>query len=521
MSSLRHVQPLMDIPFYYPCHFPLIHEVLRRQGCQSSLGLLAASRLFTLPSCSDTGLVKPYFHKLDYEDAVWSMGEQREMGSFEEGLAAIRERVGEGELFLATGSSYHLPYDENFRNPEYIHKHLREGSRLHLVDHWLAVCDIGERHVDVYDPVPSKYKGAVSLSAFRDFWKGHKAMPELASAKRKEELRTYGTMEVRAAGQLDDDGYREVLRAALATQIHEFLAARQVRQGERNYYFGQAVTVELLRTLHMEGKEDEGGARSRVQGESGNERAHHSVFRNGQQGAFAAMSEVNLSGDWKSSNAGVSRLPGLLFDMRWSRYFFRDLLLEAARVLGSPYDAYLEAWQGLILRWERSHKLLMARLAKRDSGWNDELSGAIGQLANDEWAWYEKMQSIHGSESRFVQRAFAGNEKANSAEAKREETLARIVLESCHELNAYGRGGIPVELGLHAPLYGRNGRLDSLGLVSLLAVVEQEVEDRYGISVALTEMAAASMPESPYRTVGSLVGYLEGKLRAQREGVEP
>ncbi|MMZ66376.1 hypothetical protein D1872_288660 [compost metagenome] len=78
-----------------------------------------------------------------------------------------------------------------------------------------------------------------------------------------------------------------------------------------------------------------------------------------------------------------------------------------------------------------------------------------------------------------------------------------------------------MELGLHAPLYGRNGRLDSLGLVSLLAVVEQEVEDRYGISVALTEMAAASMPESPYRTVGSLVDYLEGKLRAQREGVEP
>ncbi|MCZ4141563.1 hypothetical protein BZG17_27510, partial [Escherichia coli] len=140
-------------------------------------------------------------------------------------------------------------------------------------------------------------------------------------------LRTYGTMEVRAVAKLDENGYREMLRAALATQIHEFLAARQVRQGERNYYFGQAVTVELLRTLHMEGKEDEGGARSRVQGESGSGRAHNSVFRNGQQGASDAMSEINLSGNWKSSDAVVSRLPGLLFDMRWSRYFFRDLLL--------------------------------------------------------------------------------------------------------------------------------------------------------------------------------------------------
>ena len=77
--------PVMDIPYYYPCNFPLIHEVLLRQGSISSLALLAASRLYCLPSCADNGLVKPYFHKLDYGEPIWEMYGQRELGSFEEG----------------------------------------------------------------------------------------------------------------------------------------------------------------------------------------------------------------------------------------------------------------------------------------------------------------------------------------------------------------------------------------------------------------------------------------------------
>ena len=84
------------------------------------------------------------------------------------------------------------------------------------------------------------------------------------------------------------------------------------------------------------------------------------------------------------------------------------------------------------------------------------------------------------------------------------------MLDSCRELNAYHNTSIPLGEGGNAPLYGRNGQLDSLELVSLLAVVEQGIEDRWGtgMGAALAEIAAASMPESPYQTVGSLVDYL-------------
>ena len=144
--------PLLDIPYYYPCNFPLIHEVLQRQGSMSSLAMLAASRLYTLPSCEDNGSVKTYFHKLDYDEPIWQMNDQRELGSFEEGIMQILRQLEAGRL-LATGTSYHLPYCDDYHNPEYINKHVKPSSRHYLVDHWLAVYGMDEDHMYVYDPV--------------------------------------------------------------------------------------------------------------------------------------------------------------------------------------------------------------------------------------------------------------------------------------------------------------------------------------------------------------------------------
>lgn len=89
--------PVLDIPYYYPCNFPLIHEVLHRQGSVTSLALLAASRLYSLPSCGDNGLVKPYFHKLDYVEPIWEMYGQRRLAASRKARrrsASISAKVG-------------------------------------------------------------------------------------------------------------------------------------------------------------------------------------------------------------------------------------------------------------------------------------------------------------------------------------------------------------------------------------------------------------------------------------------
>lgn len=56
-------------------------------------------------------------------------------------------------------------------------------------------------------------------------------------------------------------------------------------------------------------------------------------------------------------------------------------------------------------------------------------------------------------------------------------------------------------------LFGSEGALDSLGLVSLIVGVEQALQDELGVTVSLADEKALSQRHSPYRTVGSLAEY--------------
>ncbi|MBO2942765.1 acyl carrier protein [Paenibacillus sp. F411] len=459
--------PVMEIPYYYPCHFPLIHEVLQRQGCHSSLSLLANSRLYGLPSCSSEGLVKTYHHKLNYGEPVWRMKSRRELPGFQEGLGEIKRCIDRGELFLATGSSYYLPYCDDYMNPNYIEKLVQPQSRLYLVDHWLAVYGIKEDELLVYDPVPAKYQGSISMENFQAFWRGNKCIPELAAAKKKEELYTYSTLDIEADEGLHAQGYLDILLQTAATTVQEFMAGREVHQGGRTYFFGQRVTRELLNQLHSLSENDENGLRLAA--------------------AFT-------------------------FDMRWSRYFFRDLMLETASVAGSPFTELTSRYEHLLSSWEQAHKLLQLKHSLRRPGWLQPARQTIQQLAEDELRWFEEMGSVLKHRGHFQQ-------WSTDAEAKDldKPALTRIILDSCAEMNRYQNTGIPVECGLQTPLYGRDGKLDSLGLVTLLVAVEQSIEEEFEVSLSLSELAAASQNENPFQSVASLAGYVSRQLSLQRE----
>jgi acyl carrier protein len=56
-------------------------------------------------------------------------------------------------------------------------------------------------------------------------------------------------------------------------------------------------------------------------------------------------------------------------------------------------------------------------------------------------------------------------------------------------------------------LFGREGYLDSLGLVSLVVSTEQALQDELNLTVSLADEKALSQRHSPYRTVGSLADY--------------
>ncbi len=61
-------------------------------------------------------------------------------------------------------------------------------------------------------------------------------------------------------------------------------------------------------------------------------------------------------------------------------------------------------------------------------------------------------------------------------------------------------------------LFGEGGRLDSMGLVTLVLDVEQAIQDRFGRAISLADEKAMSQRHSPYATVGSLAGYAQSVL---------
>jgi len=94
------------------------------------------------------------------------------------------------------------------------------------------------------------------------------------------------------------------------------------------------------------------------------------------------------------------------------------------------------------------------------------------------------------------------------------ETLLALIIKAASELNLQLENKIPVERGVDAPLYGQNGVLDSVGLVSLVVEVEQAIEDETGVSITLANEGAMSQKRSPFGSIGALVEYAESLIRA-------
>ena len=69
------------------------------------------------------------------------------------------------------------------------------------------------------------------------------------------------------------------------------------------------------------------------------------------------------------------------------------------------------------------------------------------------------------------------------------------------------------ELAEETTLFGRDGVLDSMGLVTLIVAVEQAIEDKYEASPGLADEKAMSQARSPYRTVGSLADYAVAQIK--------
>ena len=98
------------------------------------------------------------------------------------------------------------------------------------------------------------------------------------------------------------------------------------------------------------------------------------------------------------------------------------------------------------------------------------------------------------------------------------QQIIESIYKAIDEFNALAPPNAQIDKAPSTVLFGEHGRLDSLGLVSLILDVEGQVEADFDMSVSLTSERAMSRQTSPFRSIDTLADYIAELLNEQPIG---
>lgn len=90
--------------------------------------------------------------------------------------------------------------------------------------------------------------------------------------------------------------------------------------------------------------------------------------------------------------------------------------------------------------------------------------------------------------------------------------VKKIVISTIKELNEELESEELIDISDSTRLYGTNGVLDSLSLVSLIADLEEKISEDFERDIVLADEKAMSQKTSPFRSVETLVNYIQQLL---------
>jgi len=88
------------------------------------------------------------------------------------------------------------------------------------------------------------------------------------------------------------------------------------------------------------------------------------------------------------------------------------------------------------------------------------------------------------------------------------EKIIEIIIETVKEYNEGLSKGNQISQDLDASIYGDTNGIDSLGLVSFIINLEQNIEERLNKVVSLADEKAMSQKKSPYESINVLSEYI-------------
>lgn len=94
----------------------------------------------------------------------------------------------------------------------------------------------------------------------------------------------------------------------------------------------------------------------------------------------------------------------------------------------------------------------------------------------------------------------------------RRERVVQAIFSAVDEVNEQLLKEEQLKKSIDTVLFGRSGKLDSLGLVTLIVAIEQKIEEQFGVTITIADDKAMSQKDSPFKTIGTLVDYISWLL---------
>ena len=86
--------------------------------------------------------------------------------------------------------------------------------------------------------------------------------------------------------------------------------------------------------------------------------------------------------------------------------------------------------------------------------------------------------------------------------------IIETIIETINDFNEELSDNDKISKDYDAALYGDNSKLDSMGLVSFIVGLEQNLEEKFNKSISLADERAMSQNTNPFKSINILAEYI-------------
>lgn len=99
----------------------------------------------------------------------------------------------------------------------------------------------------------------------------------------------------------------------------------------------------------------------------------------------------------------------------------------------------------------------------------------------------------------------------------KDERILRAIFDAVDEVNEYLPKRHRIEKSRGTALIDESNQIDSLALVSLIATIEQKVEDEFAVAINLADGGLLSRINNPFKSLATLADHISLLIGARKQ----